>query len=185
MQKLLRTVIILLLLIVAAAIVYTEANIYAPQRPVVSGMKTPELPRAQTSPPQNKPLSATPPVASVMLGTEASPAVVKLVPAPEPEERIAERAEDRQIQRGIEHYAGRIAATALAENFLQLFQAIIYFLTLIIMYLLMESVRKFADSASKSAEAARKSAEIAQALVGNAPKPPASPKLPPHYYRKR
>jgi prolipoprotein diacylglyceryltransferase len=177
-----------LLLVIAAAVVYSQARIYSPHVLHANDKVAISFPHHEAVVAQANPaVVATAPVSTgSAAGTEAQPVVVKLLPAADAEAQAAEHEKDRQVQQGIEHYAGRMAATALAENFLQLFQAVIYFLTLIIIYMLMENVKKFADAASKSAEAARKSAETAQLLLERREKSPQEPrKMPPHFYRKR
>lgn len=78
----------------------------------------------------------------------------------------AEREKDREILRAIEKDVNKLAASSLAQNYLMLFQAIIYFLILIIIFSMLETVKKFADAASKSAEASRISAEAASKAGG-------------------
>jgi hypothetical protein len=185
MKKLLRISIVILLLVVAAAVVYTQAQIYAPPlHPSPAAMM--QLPAVKPSE-VAAPIPRAPASAPIsMLGTEASPVIVRLAETPESDSQSAEREKDREIQRGILHYNARLAATSLAQTFLMLFQAIIYFLTLIVLFGLLENVRKFANAAGKSAEAAKKSAEMAEAAVAKRNEKRFGPrKFPPHFYRKR
>ncbi len=190
----------LLLLFVIGGIVYTQSQLYTSRRVEVAAVADKHMNKAQQAvaeiaaagkpaavSPSAEPAGASPAVTAALsqgLGTEASPVAVKLLAQPESADAAAEHQKDREIALGIEHNTARLASAALAQNFLLIFQAIIYFLTLIILFMLLENVKKFADAAARSADAARKSAEAAAEAAEHAAKP-ALRKMPPRYYRKR
>lgn len=133
MQKVIRVFIVLLLLTISAAIVLSQSQLYEKQGGTLPWQQTAATAQAQ------------------------QPAAGANYVSPD----AAEREKDREILRGIERNSAQLAASSLAQNYLMIFQAIIYFLTLIIIYSLLEQVKKFANAATKAAEAARISAEAA------------------------
>lgn len=145
MQKFTRFAIVLLLIMVAIAIVGSQTQLY--QKGYV-GLSMPKLSgQVQSSSPAT--------------GEQAAPEAAVAVPVEEVKAVQAEREKDRDIQRGNQKELAKLAASSMAQNFLLLFQAIIYFLILVIIYSMLETVKKFADAAIRSAEAARISAESA------------------------
>jgi hypothetical protein len=148
MQKFARVAFLLLLIVVSIAIVLSQAQLYQ------KGHTASVLPKLDT-------------LVGAVTSTPAAAVAEPAVASPEDTKReLVEREKDREILRGIQKETARLANSSLAQNYLLLFQAIIYFLTLLILYGLMESVKKIAEAALKSAETARISAESAKAGGG-------------------
>ena len=194
MKQLLRVLIVILLLVVAAAIVYTQSQLIAPPAHHLvyeksggnASQAVAQIVAQDAKPTALTPSQAQPPAVS-MLGTESSPVVVRVAEMPQPD--VVERDKDREIQRGIERSLARITAILRAQNFLLLFAAILFFLTLLVLYMLMESVKSFAAAAQSAAEAAKLSAQSATSAATRNTQMRTGPggmrKFPPHFYRKR
>lgn len=165
MQKFTRAAIVLLLILVAIAIVGSQTQLYQKgytgfgKLTEIAGIQT-KQPVASEMPVIEKPVATVAglPVTSAVM-TQASPEDVK--------RELAEREKDREVIRNLQKETARLAASSLAQNYLLLFQAIIYFLVLLILYGLMESIKKIADTGVKTAEALRNSSEGNKGHIGH------------------
>lgn len=143
MQKITRAAIVLLLILVAIAIVGSQTQLY--QKGYTGFGKLTEL--------------AGIPAAKQPAAGDAAVAENPVATVEDVKRELAEREKDREVLRSIQKETARLAASSLAQNYLLLFQAIIYFLVLLILYGLMESIKKIADTGVKTAEALRTSSE--------------------------
>ena len=187
MKKLLRIIVVLLLLMITASVVFTQTRIFVPHLHKIMGQATAQAPIipdgkqvSQISTHADIPVAVASPAALNALGTDASPMVVKLAGVPRSEDVMADHEKDRETARSLEHYTARIAATALAQNFLMLLQSALFLLILIVLYKIAENLKVIANAALKSAEAAEKAAARKPGVYNEL-----RTKLPPHHYRKR
>lgn len=155
MQKITRAAIVLLLILVAIAIVGSQTQLYQKGYTGFGGKSLSEIAGIQAK----QPAAGDAAVAAVAQNPVATVEDVK--------RDLAEREKDREILRNIQKETARLAASSLAQNYLLLFQAIIYFLVLLILYGLMESIKKIADTGVKTAEALRNSSEGNKGHIGH------------------
>lgn len=159
MQTVVRGAIIVLLIVIVVAIAGSQTQVYK-QQPVLPWLKhsAAATPQAQTALAQsgNNQQAATTPVIP-----QPTSAVVTVASQQDVAREWEEKQKDRDIQRGIEISMARISATSLAQNYLMIFISVIFFVFLIVLYSLLETVKRFARAAEIAAEAARVSAQAA------------------------
>ncbi len=158
MQKITRAAIVLLLVLVTIAIVVSQTQLY--QKGYTGLGRLNEM----AGIPARQPAAASDvaviekPVATVA-GLPVTSAVMTQASPDDVQRELAEREKDREAIRSLQKETARLAASSLAQNYLLLFQAIIYFLVLLILFGLMEAIRKIAETGVKTAELARAAAE--------------------------
>lgn len=148
MQTIIRSAIVVLLFLVVGGIIFSQTDLFHNK----------QMPSEQPEPRPAVAVSHVAPSVAASVPAAPSPTFMQLSPQDVERDRV-EHEKDREIMRALERDVARLTASSLAQNYLMLFQAIIYFLTLLILYGMMEAVKKTAEAAHKAAEAAKTTAE--------------------------
>ena len=172
MKRLLRVIILLLLLVVVASVIYTQTGILTPSYPASQVVHS-DAPSAAHAVAQIATHEMPVPAPSPVMGSESAPLYVRLADA---DAQLQKNAQDRQAEQNLEHYAMRIAASSLAQNIVMCVEAVLLLLILIVLYMLVESIKRLTVTAEKAMESA---------AVRQQAKPVRPVKHPPHHYRKR